>query len=377
MARPDNADATRPVLAYVRTVVARDNPIGPTQAGQAFGVGPGMELSAAFFQDHVAPLADERLGRDRYAAALLGGGSEVLGLDTEMSADHDWGPRVTLFVEDEARAEAEQIAGELPGSFRGVTRKFGSEAGGAPWVHPFEVTTVTHYFHSWIEFHDSGEATLVDWLATPAMSFLGVTAGAVFHDGPGQLTVARQRANWYPDAIWRWLVACQWRRVGEEQAFIGRAAMAGDELGAAIIAARLVREAMRLAFLLESRYAPYSKWLGAAFATLGLAPGLTPRLAAGLDPEGPDALCDVFEILGAMTNERLGLDIDPERRPYYGRPMNVAPAGEFTDGALSTVTDPTLRRIPTDVGNVDMLFGTNNGGFPGARAAYDAIFASR
>lgn len=58
---------------------------------QAFGTGPGMELSRDFFHEVVEPLADARRGLGSYAAVLLGGGSEVLGLDDEVSADHDWG----------------------------------------------------------------------------------------------------------------------------------------------------------------------------------------------------------------------------------------------------------------------------------------------
>ncbi|WP_146163914.1 hypothetical protein [Pseudosporangium ferrugineum] len=38
------------------------------------------------------------LGSGQHAAALLGNGSEVLGLDDEVSADHDFGPRVQVFL---------------------------------------------------------------------------------------------------------------------------------------------------------------------------------------------------------------------------------------------------------------------------------------
>jgi hypothetical protein len=335
-----------------------------------------MELSAAFFDEHVAPLADRRLDAANYAAALVGGGSEVLGLDDEVSTDHDWGPRVTMFVEPAAQRDAASIGAELPTSFRGVSTRFGSRADGPPRVRPFEVTTVEAYFDAWIGFHGSDQATVLDWLATPSMSFLAVTAGAVFRDGVGQLTDARQSADWYPDDVWRWLIACQWRRIGEEQPFIARAARSGDTLGAAVIAARVVRDGMRLAFLLERRYAPYSKWTARAFATLDIGADLASTFEVALDartPDGPDALCEALEVLGSVTNERLGLDVDPSRVQYFGRPMQVAPATDFTEAALGTVTDPHLRSVATNIGNVDMLFGTNNGGFPGARAAYEAI----
>jgi hypothetical protein len=49
----------------------------------------------------------------------------------------------------------------------------------------------------------------------------------------------------------------------------GRCAEVGDELGSRVVAARLVREVMHLAFLLEQQYLPYSKWLGTAFARRG------------------------------------------------------------------------------------------------------------
>ncbi|HEU0299458.1 MAG TPA: hypothetical protein VFR37_08395, partial [Longimicrobium sp.] len=59
---------------------------------------PGLELSRLFFVEAVRPLLDAAFPGLRYAAGLLGSGSDVLGFDTEMSRDHDWGPRVDLFL---------------------------------------------------------------------------------------------------------------------------------------------------------------------------------------------------------------------------------------------------------------------------------------
>ena len=59
---------------------------------------PGLDLAGAFFAEVVRPLLDEAYPRLPYAAALLGPGSEVLGYDTARSTDHDWGPRLQLFL---------------------------------------------------------------------------------------------------------------------------------------------------------------------------------------------------------------------------------------------------------------------------------------
>ncbi|GIH72031.1 hypothetical protein Mth01_42840 [Sphaerimonospora thailandensis] len=78
--------------------------------------------------------------------------------------------------------------------------------------------------------------------------------------------------------MWRYLLACQWQRLSQEEAFVGRCAEVGDDLGSALVAGRLVRDLMRLCLLLTRRYAPYAKWLGSAFRQLPIAEKLTPSL---------------------------------------------------------------------------------------------------
>ena len=91
-------------------------------------------------------------------------------------------------------------------------------------------------------------------------------------------TIAWAALAYFPRDVWLYKIACQWRRIAEEQAFVGRAGIAGDELGSRVIAGRLVRDVMRMAFLLERRYAPYSKWFGSAFARLPVAASLAPTM---------------------------------------------------------------------------------------------------
>ncbi len=61
---------------------------------------PGAELARRFFTDVVEPLLTQTVPGLKFAAARLGSGSDVLGLDDEMRRDHDWGCRLTLLDED-------------------------------------------------------------------------------------------------------------------------------------------------------------------------------------------------------------------------------------------------------------------------------------
>jgi hypothetical protein len=72
------------------------------------GFVPGVRLAGEFFAEVVRPLLEAEFAGLGYAAALIGAGSEVLGFDSERSTDHDWGPRLLVFLEDE---EAERRLG--------------------------------------------------------------------------------------------------------------------------------------------------------------------------------------------------------------------------------------------------------------------------
>ena len=223
---------------------------------------PGVELARAFYEEVVGRL----VGDVPHSAALLGYGSDVLGFDTERSTDHGWGPRLQVFVAEGAavrcRTDRGRAAGDVPRPARPL------RLGRVPVSHHVEVAPLGAWLERRLGLDPRGGLAPRDWLALPQQLLLEVTAGAVFHDGLGELEAVRAALAWYPQEVWLWLLACQWRRIDQEEPFPGRAAEVGDELGSRVLAARLVRDTMRLCFLLERRYAPYSKWLGTAFRRL-------------------------------------------------------------------------------------------------------------
>jgi hypothetical protein len=173
----------------------------------------------------------------------------------------------------------------------------------------------------------------------------------------------RGELAWFPDQVWYWLLACQWGRIAQEQAFVARTAEVGDRAGSAITAARQAREIMRLALLLEKRYAPYQKWLGTAFARLTCNDDLPSQLHATVhaadSKRRQDALAGAYRSIAHRSNAAgVTRILDPEVRSYYGRPAQVLMAERFADAALDAVHDPWLRSLPM-VGAVDQFVDSN------------------
>jgi hypothetical protein len=332
---------------------------------------PGLQLCRALYVEAVRPLLEEAYPGLRYAAGRLGPGSEVLGFDAERSVDHDWGPRLELFlaVDDVVRwgeGISALLAARLPKQIRGWPTHFEPAQGrvrvtaltDGPVAHRVLVIDVGTWCGEHLGFDPRRGVTVLDWLATPGQRLAEVTGGAVFHDGIGELSAVRDVLRWYPPDVWRYLLACQWMRIGEEEAFVGRAAEAGDELGSRVVAARLVREVMRLCLLLGRRFPPYSKWLGTAFAALPGAAGIAAVLDEALKADSDAArrqavLCAAYEAAGDWQN-RLGIasPVEATRRLFYDRPYPVIDAGRFATALLACIDDPDVAALPP-VGAID------------------------
>jgi hypothetical protein len=340
---------------------------------------PGLELSRAFYDEVVATILDDV----SHSAALLGPGSDVLGLDTERSTDHGWGPRLQVFVaEQDVEPVRLAIDERLPDAFRGWPTRYGWDD--VAVSHHVEVLTLERCLHDGLGFDPRLGVTLVDWLATPQQLLLEVTRGAVHRDQDGALAAVRDVLAWYPEDVWMWLLACQWRRLDQEEPFVGRAAEVGDELGSRILAGRLARDLVRLCFLLERQYVPYSKWLGTAFAQLAGSAGIHQHLltavAARTYQEREESLVRAAGAAAALHNARgVTQPVDAAVGFFHSRPFRVLGSSRFVDACLERVRDPRLRALPL-VGAIDQLADStdflSSPTTPLARRAlYDAMLA--
>jgi hypothetical protein len=308
---------------------------------------PGRQLARGFYDEVVSGL----LSGHRHSAGLLGWGSDVLGFDTERSVDHGWGPRLIVLSESgDLDVMARELDDGLPTSYRGWPVRFGWDD--VPVQHWVLVRRPRDWLVEQLGVDATAPLRTTDWLTTPQQKLLGVTAGPVFHDDDGLLAAVRTRLAWYPDDVWRWLVARRWSRIAEHEPLVGRCAEVGDELGSRIVAARVVRGLMRLSLLLVRAYAPYDKWLGSAFRRDVDDPALEQLLlavtAAASYPDREAALVCALETVAKRHND-LGLTewLDPAARPFYSRPYVVLGAGRFAAATAATVRDPELLALPT------------------------------
>ncbi len=332
---------------------------------------PGVELARLFYIQVVRPLLDQEFPRLRHTAALIGPGSEVLGFDSARSTDHNWGPRLQVFLSDEdatgtAGLVSQLLAARLPADFHGYPTVFAASGAGPETAsHWVTVASLRQWLADVLGFEPATGVGVLDWLATPTQVLAELTAGAVFHDGlangsGGGLHAVRASLAWYPRDVWLYILACQWQRIEQEEAFPGRCAEAGDDLGSALVTGRLVRDLMRLVLLMERKYPPYSKWLGSAFARTHVGNDLQPVLAAAMSATAWRArersLCLAVEGVARLHNE-LGVTdpVDPAVQPtYYERPYRVLDSGRFVRALRGAIADEQIRALPP-IGAVDQF----------------------
>lgn len=356
---------------------------------------PGLQLSQAFYWEAIRPILEAQFPNLPHSAALLGYGSDVIGMDTPVSRDHGWGPRLILFLAPDNFAAIqpkvhEALRQNLPVRFRGYSTNYGvpdPDDNGVRPVREIETGPVEHMvaIHSLASFWQQELGVdpdqpldPADWLTFAEHRLLSVTRGQVYYDGLG-LEDVRQRFAYYPHEVWLYLLAAQWSLISQEEAFVGRTSSVSDELGSRVIAGRQVERLMRLCFLMEKRYPPYSKWFGTAFQQLDCQAGMGPLLenviAANSYAERETWLAKAYTLAVEMHN-RLGITppLETCTRTYSAwhllrdgvtgvalddprntRPHQVIFAGRIVEAIQAAIHDPQVLALFPNAGSVSQM----------------------
>jgi hypothetical protein len=334
---------------------------------------PGLKLSRMLYEQAVQPLLAAHFPRLVYSAVRMGAGSDVLGFDTPRSTDHGWGPKIELFLAEEEYADLKDpldklFREQLPYEIGGYpTNLAPSEDGG--WMNPIAdgpinhgvlLTTPHKFFREYMNVDPYAELSAVDWLIIPQQKLRTIASGVIVHDGLGRLEPIRDKLRYYPHDVWLYLLASQWQRISQDEPFMGRTGDVGDDLGSRLVAARLVRDLMRLCFLMERAYPPYIKWFGTAFARLECAAELGPILERVLRAEDwkqrEQHLSLAYAAVARMHNALAITEPQPTQvETFFDRPYLVIQSGRFVDAIRAAIADEQVRRLPEHLGSVDQF----------------------
>ena len=362
---------------------------------------PGLELSESFFHGAVWPLLKQQYPSLSFSAGVLGYGSDVLGFDDATSTDHMWGPRLHLFLEKSDLVLVHQLqelfAYKLPFTWQGypvhfskpdpldqgIRRMEASEQypiSPMIWIH-----SVEEYFSSYLGAYLTQHSAPLDWLCVSEHRLLGATSGRIFHDDLGVSDV-RGSLAFYPDDVRTYLLASQWSLIAEEQAFVTRTGTRGDEIGTQLIASRIAERLMRLQFLYEKKYAPYSKWFGTSFASLDDSQELHRYLLAALQAstwqDREERLVRALLCVGQIHNcSQLTLPLELYEQNYFSRPIRVVRAERFAQALQEQLVGSPLYNLPligafSQLANFTTLYDDPKEGFIRQRYFYQSWISS-
>jgi hypothetical protein len=339
----------------------------------------GLDLSQVFYEEAVKPLLESEFPNLVYSAGHLGSGSDVLGFDTEQSMDHDWGPKLLIFLGERNYEKYHEsldtfLGHNLPTEIRGFPINFGYHddrtivmqlSDDRPLNHGVAIVTIRDFFERYLTVNPLEKMNSIDWVALPEQRLRSIVSGRVFNDGLGQLQSILEKLSYYPNDVWLYLLSTQWQRIAQEEPFMGRCGQVGDELGSRVVGSRLVYDIMKLCFLMEKQYAPYIKWFGMAFSQLKSAGILTPILERVFEAtsweDRQEHLVRAYEIVAGMHND-LGITEPMKAKVsnFHNRPFLVIGADDFADAIYETIQDEEVLSLPKFLGGVDQFVNSTD-----------------
>ena len=224
----------------------------------------GLELARSYYEQFGRPMLEGQFAEllPHVAVGLFGSGSECFGYDDDFSRDHDFEPGFMLLLPGEdvvSRRDAfllERAYAKLPREYLGLRRGLMQPVGGPRRG----VLRTSDFFADKVGAPD-GVLTVGQWLSTPEYALAEAVNGAVFFDGPGEVTAIRQRLSAYPEDIRRKKLAGHLLLMAQAGQYNYFRCLKHGERGAAQLAVGdFVRHCMSAVFLLNGVYQPYYKW---------------------------------------------------------------------------------------------------------------------
>ena len=224
----------------------------------------GLDIARAYWEQHGRPMLEREFPEalPMVASGLTGAGSECFGFDDDLSRDHDFEPGFCLFLPGEDVIDRrtafllERAYAKLPKEFMGLKKGLIPPAGSARRG----VLRTGEYYKEKVGAAD-GVLTLGQWLDLPEQTLAEAVNGAIFYDGPGEVTAIRRRLARYPEDVRRKKLAGRMLMMAQSGLYNYPRCLAHGETGAAQLAAiEFADHATAAVFLLNETYRPFYKW---------------------------------------------------------------------------------------------------------------------
>ncbi|MBR4768974.1 MAG: DUF4037 domain-containing protein [Lachnospiraceae bacterium] len=309
------------------------------------------------------------------AVGMAGPGSECLGFDDDVSADHDFGPGFTIFLPDESEVSRraafllERAYMKLPEEFMGYRREKLSPAGG----NRFGVVRRSDFFLASTGTAD-GFLSDNEWLSLPEQSLLEAVNGKLFYDGDGVMSAIRSHLSSMPEDVRLKKLAGALYVMGQAGSYNYKRIMLHNEAGSAVLSlAEFASEALHAVYLINHAYMPYYKWSFRGARGLGrFADDYSPADLASdleavlLDPSGAESRIKTVEertveaVLSYLKDS--GFSVMPGRSTESSNPYRLRQGGEaFAEskdlGTLSMIVNNCVQ--DADLRNRSIFAGVN------------------
>ncbi len=319
-----------------------------------------LELSEEFFNDVALPSLKENFpdSWSRMAVGLVGNGSECMGFDDELSRDHDWGIEFYVWltdvdyasIGDDVRAWKSQLIADNPNQPFKVISPYGVKT---------TVLTSGMFYKSLIGF-PKGPQSVLDWRRAPEANYVLCTNGKVFTDPVGEFTETRNYLlGYYPEDLRRKKIAARCLAIAQTGQYnFLRIAQRGDVVAKEVALSKFVEDTMSMVFMLNKKFTPYYKWTFRAMKDLPvLADKVAPMLEQLYTGEKAEGELDPGNVLlrditkqdrnRAIIVEDICRLIIGELKKQGLSHSSSTFLVQHGEEVQSTITDPDLKRLPT------------------------------
>lgn len=265
----------------------------------------GLELALGYYTDIVLPLFTARFPEllDKLAFGLAGPGSDCFGFDDRVSRDHDWGPRVCIWLPEELYQESSSVLQDAYDGLEQVYQGFGP-------IHRLDtrlqrdgVLSIQRFYRSYIGT-DRIPTTNRDWLVIPEESLSLCTNGEIFSDPLGEFSsIRRELLAYYPRDIILKKLACRLKDAGQSGQYnLWRSLQRKDALASAYFRQQFLIDASSILYIVNRKFRPFKKWLFRGLRDFGdegvsLTYHLESVLAANEDRALKTAVLNTVELL--------------------------------------------------------------------------------